>query len=312
MDRRHEAAPPRPLHAHARRGRRRPPHSLRGRERGVGTAPLATERAVRGGGGARAPGIHAAAGASITGTRGWSRSVECRMKTKSKGKSQKARVKSNTGLRLEHVGQVQACPGREQLRSARGRSPVERMSPRGSLPANFCLLTFAFCLLTCFFFPTPAYPQQSLTFRGRRSWLLQNDKLRVTALPGGGHIAELVLKSPPSGREVNPLWIPPWPSIEPSTYTRDRHGPIYGTDSDAATLSGIMGHNVCFDYWGAPSHDEFKAGLSYHGEVSTLAWREVNSRAAGGAVDFTYRADLPEGRTSLTRTLRLRPGQPVL
>ena len=140
------------------------------------------------------------------------------------------------------------------------------------------------------------------TFHGRKAWKLENEKLRVTVLPGGGHLAELVLKNPPGGREVNPLWVPPWPSIEPSTYSREKHGSVYGADSEAATLSGIMGHNVCFDYWGAPSPSEFRAGLSYHGEVSTLEWK----RLSGAAGELTYRADLPQGRTSLTRTLRLR------
>src|SRR6266571_62207 len=141
--------------------------------------------------------------------------------------------------------------------------------------------------------------ESDVTFHGRKAWKLENDKLRVTVLQGGGHVAQLTLKG---GREVNPLWIPPWPSIEPSTYDKQMHGPIYGTDSEAATLSGIMGHNVCFDYWGATYATEFQAGLSYHGEVSILEWKKVRS----GANEFTYRADLPESRTSLTRTLRLR------
>ncbi|HYM09084.1 MAG TPA: hypothetical protein VEU62_00050 [Bryobacterales bacterium] len=158
----------------------------------------------------------------------------------------------------------------------------------------------------------PAWGQAPETFHGRKAWKLESDRLRVTVLEGGGHIAELVLKNPPGGQEVNPLWIPPWPSIEPSTYSKDKYGKAYGTDSEAATLAGIMGHNVAFDYWGAPSPSEFRAGLSYHGEVSTLAWYPVVSRSTGGALDFTYRADLPESRTSLTRRLRLRPGQPVL
>lgn len=163
------------------------------------------------------------------------------------------------------------------------------------------------CLLA-FVVLVAAWGQTDTTFRGRKSWRLENDRLRVTVLQGGGHIAELVLKNPPGGREVNPLWIPPWPSIEPSTYKPDKHGAVYGADSEAATLSGIMGHNVCFDYWGAPSPSEFRAGLSFHGEVSTLEWRRVSSSPG----EFTYSVDLPQSRTSLTRTLRLRPGQPVL
>jgi len=214
------------------------------------------------------------------------------MKSKAKGKLQKAKGKNQ--------GKGHLLNGFASMRSRLKKD----------LFLDFCLLPFAVCLLPWFLFSSPAYSQQPATFRDRRAWSLQNDKLRVTVLAGGGHIAELVLKSPPAGREVNPLWIPPWPSIEPSTYNRDKHGSIYGTDSEAATLAGIMGHNVCFDYWGAPSPDEFRAGLSFHGEVSTLAWHQVDSRAAAG--DFSYRADLPQSHTSLTRTLRLRPGQPVL
>ena len=162
--------------------------------------------------------------------------------------------------------------------------------------------------------PDAARGQQppATTFRSRKAWKLENDRLRVTVLQGGGHIAELVLKSPPGGQEVNPLWIPPWPSMEPSAYTKEKNGATYGTDSEAATLAGIMGHNLCFDYWGAPSPKEFQAGLSFHGEVSTLAWRPMSARNSNGSVDFTYRADLPVGRTSMTRTVRLRAGQPVL
>ncbi len=153
-----------------------------------------------------------------------------------------------------------------------------------------------------------AAAQTDVTFHDRKAWRLENDRLRVTVLTGGGHIAELTLKNPSGGREVNPLWVPPWPSIEPNTYNRDKHGAIYGADSEAATLSGIMGHNVAFDYWGAPSPAEFRAGLYFHGEVSILQWR----RAPSAAGEFTCRVDLPQSRTSLTRTLRLRPGQPVL
>ncbi len=171
---------------------------------------------------------------------------------------------------------------------------------------KICLLAIFVSAVACGQHPAMA------RFRGRLAWRLENNRLRVTVLQGGGHIAELVLKNPPGGREINPLWIPPWPSIEPSTYSKEKYGAVYGTDSEAATLSGIMGHNLAFDFWGAPSPSEFQAGLSYHGEVSTLAWYPVTLREASGNVDFTYRADLPAGRTSMTRTLRLRQGQPVL
>ena len=44
---------------------------------------------------------------------------------------------------------------------------------------------------------------------------IENDELIVAVSVEGGHIAEIVEKK--SG--INPLWVPPWPSIEPSTWS---------------------------------------------------------------------------------------------
>ena len=92
-------------------------------------------------------------------------------------------------------------------------------------------------------------------YRGRRAATIENDALRVTVLVEGGHIAEIFDKR--SG--VNPLWTPPWRSIEPSTYSRARH-PEYGDGGDAMLLAGIMGHNLCLDIFGGPSDAEAAAG----------------------------------------------------
>ena len=86
------------------------------------------------------------------------------------------------------------------------------------------------------------------TYRGRRAASVENGDLRVTVLEEGGHIAEMLDKR--SG--VNPLWTPPWPSIEPSTYSAASHAE-YGSSSEAKLLAGIMGHNLCLDIFGAPS-----------------------------------------------------------
>jgi hypothetical protein len=101
-------------------------------------------------------------------------------------------------------------------------------------------------------------------FRNRRSTSMENDALRVTVLHEGGHIAEILDKR----TGVNPLWIPPWTSIEPSAYDAARH-PEYGEGAEASLLAGIMGHNLCLDIFGGPSPDEAAAGLPVHGEVST-------------------------------------------
>ena len=144
-------------------------------------------------------------------------------------------------------------------------------------------------------------------FENRDAWRIENDRLRVTILEGAGHLAEIVLKSD-SGESLNPWWIPPWPSIDPWTYDAAKHSDVYGTDSEAALLAGIMGHNLCFDYWGAPSRTEFEAGMAYHGEVSIVRAKKISQDDSS----LTHRLDLPRSGTEITRTMRLAEGQPIL
>jgi hypothetical protein len=100
-------------------------------------------------------------------------------------------------------------------------------------------------------------------FHGRRAASIENDRLRVTVLAEGGHIAEVFHKQ----CGVSPLWVPPWPSIEPSTFRPEAGGP-YGDGVESKLLSGIMGHNLCLDLFGGPSAEEAAAGLGVHGESS--------------------------------------------
>jgi hypothetical protein len=101
------------------------------------------------------------------------------------------------------------------------------------------------------------------TFRDRLAASLENDFLRVTVLKEGGHIAEVFDKR----AGISPLWIPHWTSIEPSAFSPD-HISQFGTGPDAKLLAGIMGHNLCLDLFGGPSHEEALTGLTVHGEAS--------------------------------------------
>jgi hypothetical protein len=132
-------------------------------------------------------------------------------------------------------------------------------------------------------------------YRGRRAASIENESVRVTVLIEGGHIAEILDKR--SG--VNPLWTPPWDSIEPSTYDLARH-PEYGADAESKLLSGIMGHNLCMDIFGWPSPEEAAAGLTVHGDASIAAY-EIT--AAHG--ELTQRAPLPQARLRVERQIRL-------
>src|SRR5207245_3819794 len=135
-------------------------------------------------------------------------------------------------------------------------------------------------------------------FHNRRAVQVENQGSRVTVTVEGGHVAEILHKA--SG--VSPLWIPPWPSIEPSTYSPTAH-PEYGSDAESKLLAGIMGHNLCLDLFGAPSEAEARAGMTVHGE-SSVARYDITSNAQ----EITSRVSLPMAQLRFERRLRLRPG----
>src|SRR5579872_5586318 len=120
-------------------------------------------------------------------------------------------------------------------------------------------------------------------YRGRRAHHIETPDLRVTVLVEGGHIAEIADKR----TGVNPLWTPPWPSIEPSTYDRARH-PEYGADAESKLLAGIMGHNLCLDLFGGPSDAEAAAGLTVHGEGAVARYEIADTEH-----EIVARASMP-------------------
>ena len=134
-----------------------------------------------------------------------------------------------------------------------------------------------------------------LLFRGRRAAAIENGDLRVTVLEGGGHIAEVLHKA--SG--ISPLWIPPWPSIEPDDYVASSDT-TYGAGVESKLLAGIMGHNLCLDIFGGPSDEEFAAGLQPHGEASIATYRVT---PAGTAIQMT--ATLSESQLLVERHIQL-------
>lgn len=75
---------------------------------------------------------------------------------------------------------------------------------------------------------------------GRSGFTLQAGWGQVSVLKGGGHICLLHLNAC-SG--VNPLWRPPWATIDPFEYTPAKHARRYGPPPDGRLLSGIAGHS---------------------------------------------------------------------
>ena len=116
------------------------------------------------------------------------------------------------------------------------------------------------------------------TYRNRRAHSIENEHLRIVVTVEGGHLA--VIEDKASG--INPLWSPPWPTIEPSTYDPARH-PEYGLDAESRLLSGILGHNLCLDLFGGPSPEEAAAGITVHAEASVLPYEIVLRRRIAAA-----------------------------
>jgi hypothetical protein len=133
-------------------------------------------------------------------------------------------------------------------------------------------------------------------YRGRRAAAIENRELRLTVLREGGHIAGILDKE----TGVNPLWTPPWTSIEPSVYDPVRH-PEYGAGPEAKLLCGIMGHNLCLDLFGGPSPEEAGAGITVHGEGAVEPYEIAET---GG--ELVLRARLPLAQMAFERRLELR------
>ena len=141
---------------------------------------------------------------------------------------------------------------------------------------------------------TPAI-ELDVRYRDRRAARIESDSVRLTVLREGGHIAEMLEKA----TGVNPLWTPPWPSIEPSAFDAAAD-PEFGSGSDARLLAGIMGHNLCLDIFGAPSDAEARSGVTAHGEAPVAAYEIAAVDSA-----LVMRARLPLAQMIVERRIAL-------
>jgi hypothetical protein len=148
-------------------------------------------------------------------------------------------------------------------------------------------------------------------WNGREAYTLRNDLVQMVTLPGGGHIAEFQFLADAGLPTLNPLWIPPWKSMEPYQFKAEKHSATYGSTSEAKLLSGISGHNICMDYFGPPSEEEAAQGLSTHGEAPSAKWQKTRLRATSQEVSLTLAVRLPVAGLRFSRELRLRRGESV-
>jgi hypothetical protein len=121
------------------------------------------------------------------------------------------------------------------------------------------------------------------TVHGRQAWVLKNGRIRVAALKGGGHLAEIRLDSPDPKKSVNPMRVPHYPTIDPQNYDAARHDAIYGATPHRWLSAGYMGHLLCFPAFGPPSsEEEIRNGLGNHGEAPIVEWKALRPPEASG------------------------------
>jgi hypothetical protein len=148
---------------------------------------------------------------------------------------------------------------------------------------------------------------------GRSGFRLRADWGHVSVLEGGGHICELNLNACCG---VNPLWRPPWATIDPNDYdpteyATTKHARTYGEPPDGRLLAGIAGHSLSFDHFGPPSPEETAAGLTTHGEAPALKW-DLQKHAQSPKPHLQYGVTLPEAWIRFSRKLTLDRRNPVI
>src|SRR5271157_3671240 len=149
-------------------------------------------------------------------------------------------------------------------------------------------------------------------WNGREAYTLQNDLVQMVTLPGGGHIAEFQFLASTGLPVLNPLWVPPWKTMEPYQYRAEKDAAVYGPVNEGKLLSGIAGHNICLDYFGPPSEEEAAQGLSTHGEAPNLKWRKSSVRLTARQLSLTLSVHLPEAGLQFSREIQMRVGESVV
>ena len=151
-----------------------------------------------------------------------------------------------------------------------------------------------------------------IRWHGREAYSLSNGLLQMVNLTGGGHIAEMSFTKGSGLPALNPFWLPKWKGMEPFQYRSKVHAKTYGPLSEGKLLSGITGHNICLDYFGAPSEEEAAQGLSCHGEAPSSKWRKSNARRTARLLNLTLSVRLPEAGLKFSRQIEMRAAESVV
>ena len=148
---------------------------------------------------------------------------------------------------------------------------------------------------------------RNTTFRDRQAVCLESDSFQVVTMTGCGHLASLRIPDV----DVNPLWEPPWPLIEPGEFDADKHLERYGP-GEGRLLASLAGHNLCLNHFGDLTETEEAAQGYYHGEASNLPWTVFEQGVDAAEAKLDYGLDLTDAQMRFRRILRIRPGESTL
>ena len=166
-----------------------------------------------------------------------------------------------------------------------------------------------FGVAVALFGQTASFHEDSL--HGRRAFVLENDRMRVSTLPGGGYIGEIRFKSEDPRKSINPMRVPHYQTIDPYTFDLAKHGALYGTGDQRLVMAGYMGHYLCFPYFGPSSEAELGYGLGAHGEAFSVEWKKQKVETRKDGVTLWYSAELSKTQYRVERAITLPADETV-
>jgi hypothetical protein len=141
---------------------------------------------------------------------------------------------------------------------------------------------------------------------------LANGAIELTALTGGGAIADLRLSAGKPDLRQNVLWEAPWVGVDPDRYRGRSHNRTYGPEFVGKFLAAFTGHALCLDYFGAPSEAEAREGLCLHGEAPVTRWKVLQQSQSKSSASVLMEAKLPNAGLKFQRELRVRRDETVV
>ena len=146
-------------------------------------------------------------------------------------------------------------------------------------------------------------------WKGRSALHLGNDRVQMTMLTGGGHIASFSF-APSSGYATeNVIWESPWPTADPLSPEHDELSKQYGDRPAGIFLASYTGHSLCLDCFGPPSELEASLGVTLHGEAGIANWI---CEGEGTRRELVVRAELPITELQVQRKIQIAAGESVV